>query len=105
MLPKHNNKSVSIPPRKIYNYLPPVEDVWDKGLRMYTVNACEFGQVYIGQSGRSIKIRIIEHSRHIRLAQAEISAASTRTILITSRIQKLLSVKIGHLDRLIRDVI
>jgi len=38
---------------------------------VYTASPCECGQVYIGQGGRSIQIRIKEHSRHIRLAQTE----------------------------------
>ena len=54
--------------RKIYSYLPPVKDAL--GLRMLGVNSIlyECDQVYIGQSGRIIQIRIKEHSRHIWLA-------------------------------------
>jgi hypothetical protein len=43
---------------KIYSYLPPVKDA--SGLRMPGVYSipCECGKVYIGQSGRSVQIRI-----------------------------------------------
>ena len=68
MLAKHNIKSVALPPRKIFNYLPPV--VKD-ALRLCTPSIysipCECGRVYIGQSGQSIQLRIKEHNRHIRL--------------------------------------
>jgi len=57
MLAKHNIKSV-YHQGKIYSYLPPVKDAL--GLRMPGVYSipCECGKVYIGQSGRSIQIRI-----------------------------------------------
>jgi hypothetical protein len=68
MLAKHNIKSVTLPPRKIF-YLPTVEAAL--GLRTLDIYSipCEYGRVYIGQSGRSIQLRIKEHNRHIRLAQ------------------------------------
>jgi hypothetical protein len=65
LLTKHNIKSVALPPRKIFSYLPPVKDAL--GLRtpgIYSIT-CECGKVYIGQSGRSIQLRIKEHNRHI----------------------------------------
>jgi len=45
---KHSIKSVSLPPRKIYSYLPPVMDAL--GLRMPDVYSiqCECGPVYTG---------------------------------------------------------
>jgi hypothetical protein len=52
----------------IFTYLPPVKDAL--GLRtpgIYSI-PCECGRFYIGQSGRSIQIRIKEHNRHIGLA-------------------------------------
>jgi len=54
MLAKHNNKSVSLPPLKIYSYLPPVRNAL--GLRTLGVYSipCECGQVYIAQSCWSI---------------------------------------------------
>ena len=41
---------------------------------------CECGTVYIGQSGRSIDLRIKEHERHIRLAQPEKSAVAEHSL-------------------------
>jgi len=76
MLAKYNIKSVAIPPKKISSYMPPTKNA--AGLRtpgIYMI-ACECGKVYIGQSGRSVKFRIKEHERHIRLAQTDKSAVA-----------------------------
>ena len=74
MLAKHNIKSVTLSHRKIFNYFPPVRD--SMGLRTTGVYSipCECGWVYIGQSDRSIQLRIKEHNRHIKLAQPNKSA-------------------------------
>jgi hypothetical protein len=50
MLAKHNNKSVSLPPMRMYSYVPPVRNAL--GLRTLGVYSIphECGQVYIGQS-------------------------------------------------------
>jgi hypothetical protein len=51
--------------------MPPNKDA--PGLRtpgIYNI-PCESGRVYIGQSGRSIQLRIKERDRHIRLLQPE----------------------------------
>jgi hypothetical protein len=52
------------------------------GLRTPSVYSIrrECGQVYVGKSGRSIKIRIKQHSRHIRLAQTDKSAVAEHSI-------------------------
>jgi hypothetical protein len=66
MLAKYNIKSVTLPPRKIFSYVPPVKDAM--GLRtpgIYSI-PYECGMVYIGQSGRSIQLHIKEQNRHIR---------------------------------------
>jgi len=65
MLAKHIIKSVTVPPRKICSYLPPVKDAL--GLRTPGVYSIpyECGKVYIGKSGKSIQIRTKEHNRHI----------------------------------------
>jgi len=63
---------------------------------------CECGTVYIGQSGRSIDLRIKEHERHIRLAQPEKSAVAEHS-LDHDHDTKLLSTKTGYSDRLIRE--
>jgi hypothetical protein len=51
MLAKHNIKSVDLPPRKIFSYLPPVKHALGlKTQGIYSI-PCECGRVYIGQSG------------------------------------------------------
>ena len=37
---------------------------------------CEFGKVYIGETGRAMQDRIKEHDRDIRLARTQTSAVS-----------------------------
>ena len=77
---QNNIKSVPLPPRKIYSYLPPVKDALR--IRMPGVYSfpCECGQVCIGQGCRAIQIRIKEQSRHTRLAQTEKSAVAQHNI-------------------------
>jgi len=67
----------------------------------------ECGQVYIGQSGRSIKIRSKEHNRHVRLSQTDKSAL-VEYIVNQKHVMKLkdtkrLSAKFGYVDRIIRE--
>ena len=80
MLAKHNIRSVALPPRKIFGYFPTVKDAL--GLRtpgVYSI-PCECGRVYIGQSSRSIQIRVKMHNRHIRLAQPDKSVVAEHSI-------------------------
>jgi predicted GIY-YIG superfamily endonuclease len=107
LLFRHNIKSVGQPPKKIPGFLWPVKD--DLGLKtpgVYSV-PCECGQVYIGQTGRSIETRVKKHQRHIRLQHLDKSAVAEQSNNLDHCIQlqntTILSTKSRYMDRMIRE--
>jgi hypothetical protein len=109
MLAKHNIKSIALPPKKISCYLPTNKE--QMGLRttgIYSIH-CECGMMYIGQSGSTIQLRIIEHNRSIRSAQPEKSAVAEHSFNNDHRINlkntRLISATSGDFDRIIREAI
>jgi hypothetical protein len=75
-LAKYNIKTIHVPRKNNIHMLRPVKG--DLGLKVPGVYRipCECGEVYIGQTGRSIEARCKEHLRHIRLEQPEESAVA-----------------------------
>jgi hypothetical protein len=87
LLSGHIIKYVGLSPKKIPGFLRLVKD--DLGLKtpgVYNVH-CECGQVYIGQTGRSIETRVKEHQLHICLQQPDKSAVTEHSISLGHRIQ------------------
>jgi hypothetical protein len=95
---------VGLPPKKIAIFLRPVKD--DLGLKRPDVCSAPWdcGQVYIGQTGRSIETRVKEHLRHTRLEQPDISAVAEHSINLGHRI-KLQDTAALSVDRMVREAI
>jgi hypothetical protein len=108
VLPKHNIKTVGLPPRKLSSFLRPVKDhLALKTPGVYSI-PCECGKMYIGQTGRSIETRVKEHQRHIRLAHPEKSAVAEHSINLGHRTQLPntgILAKSRYMDRIIREAI
>jgi hypothetical protein len=68
---------------------------------------CECGRVYIGQTGRSVDIRLKEHQRHIKLEHPDKSVVAEHSIDQGHRIQfhnsSILATKTRYMDRTVRE--
>jgi hypothetical protein len=89
--------------------LRPVKD--DLGLKVPGVYRipCECGDVYVGQTGRSVEARCKEHMRHIHLEQPEKSAVAEHSVNTRHRIDfnstSVLDKAAGYMDRLVKEAI
>ena len=81
LLNKKGIKTVYTPTTKISQVLKNPKDPRDplSATGVYKI-PCQCGKVYIGMTGRSIKKRMCEHQRHLRLGQAEKSAVAEHAI-------------------------
>jgi hypothetical protein len=71
--------------------------------------SCECGRVYIGQTGRSVDIRLMEHQGHLRLEHPDKSAVAKHSIDQGHRIQfhdaSFLPTKTRYMYRIVSDAI
>jgi hypothetical protein len=83
-------KSVGLPHMKLSSHLRPVKD--HLGLRTPGVCRlpCEWGRVYIGQTGRSVDIRLKVHQWHILLEHPDKSAVDEHNIDHGRRMDRIL---------------
>jgi hypothetical protein len=94
---------------KLPSLLRPVKD--HLGLRTLGVYRipCECDRVYIGQTGRSVDIRLKEHQRHIRLEHPDKWAVTEHSVDQDDRIQfhnaSILATKTRYMDCIVRETI
>jgi hypothetical protein len=107
VLARHNVRSVGLPRMELSSLLRPVKD--HLGLRtpgIYRI-PCECGRVYIGQTGRSVDIRLKEHQRHTRLEHLDKSAIAEHGINQGHRIQihnfSILATITRYMDRIVME--
>jgi hypothetical protein len=109
VLAQHNIRSVGLPHMKLFSLLCPVKD--HLGLRTPHVCRfpCECRRVYIGQTGRSLGIRLKEHQWHIRLEHPNKSAIAEHSTDQGHRIQfhssSLHAMKTRYVDHIVREAI
>jgi hypothetical protein len=107
LLAKCNIKAIHVPRKKNIHRLRPVKD--DLGLKVLGVYRIlyECGEVYVGQTGRSIEARSKEHLRHVRLEQPEKSAMADHSTSTGHRIDfsstSALDKTAGYMDRLVKE--
>ncbi|KAJ4432137.1 hypothetical protein ANN_20753 [Periplaneta americana] len=109
ILQKLNIKTIHKPQSKIQSHLRQVKD--SQGLRtpgIYKI-PCECGEVYIGQTGRTIEDRIKEHKRNLRLYYPEKSAVAQHSIEKEHKIlfdhTKVINKSSHYWDRTIKEAI
>ncbi|KAJ4431302.1 hypothetical protein ANN_19899 [Periplaneta americana] len=109
ILQKVNIKTIHKPQSKIRSHLRQVKD--SQGLRtpgIYKI-PCECGEVYIGQTGRTIEDRIKEHKRNLRLYYPEKSAMAQHSIEKEHKIlfdhTKVINKSSHYWDRTIKEAI
>ena len=80
ILSRHNIRTIHLPPKKIRSSLfHPKDPAGLKVPGVYRIQ-CECGEVYIGETSRTIETRVKEHRRHLRLSQPEKSAVAEHAI-------------------------
>ena len=71
--------------------------------------SCEYGKIYVGETGRTIETRLKEHRRHFRLAQPEKSAVAEHSINEDHAIRwedtKILCRSQRYWDRIVKEAI
>jgi hypothetical protein len=106
---RHNIKFVGLPHMKLSILLRPVKDHLEIGIPGFYRISCECGRVYIGQTGRSVDIRLKQHQWHIRLEHPDKSAIAEHSIDQGHDIQfhnsSILTTKTRYMDCIVREAI